>query len=78
MYRFEEEVLDLEKASKIGEKWGFGNLIHFLQRKWADMLAEKYKLDPETAALGAWMDEKDARIYAFEKKLSQRNLMKGE
>lgn len=32
--RFEGEIEDLETARAIGDRWGYGNVIQYLQQAW--------------------------------------------
>ena len=62
--RFSGEENDLEQVRAIGEKWGYGNCIQYLQYAWADSLIEKYpSIDRRTAALSAFMNESEIEIY---------------
>ena len=64
--RFKGEMEALTKALRIAENWGYGNLICFLQCKWAEKLMED-GLEPYAAALGAFMTKGEARIFHKEK-----------
>ena len=65
--RFDGEIADLDKAVAIADRWGYGNLIAYLREKWADKLLKNGLKDPYAAGLGAWMDKKQAKIYAKDK-----------
>ena len=64
--RFKGEMEALAKAVPIAEEWGYGNLIAFLQCKWADKLMEG-GIEPYAAAFGAFMTKGEARIFEKEK-----------
>ncbi len=42
--RFHGEIDDLEVARAIGKRWGYGNVIQYLQHAWNKDL-QKYSLD---------------------------------
>lgn len=44
-----EERLALVRADNIAKKYGYGNVIAYLKRKWADELSEKYDIPDELA-----------------------------
>jgi hypothetical protein len=64
--RFLDEEEALEQARIIGEKWGYGNCIQYLQYAWADSLIEKYpSVSRSTAAISAGItDPEEIEAYA--------------
>lgn len=55
--RSSAEIYDLNTIGLLADEHGYGNVINFLQRRWADMLMKKYNMTPTGAAIGAGMEE---------------------
>ena len=60
--RFKNELADLEKVSKIGDKWGYGNCIQFLKLSWAKNLV-RYGLPASTAWTAAGGAERELDFF---------------
>lgn len=57
------ELEDLDVTDKIAQKWGYGNVLQYLQNCWADLMVKKYHMSKEDAASAARMSKSDTEIY---------------
>lgn len=64
-FRFPGEYEDLERVREIGNHWGYGRCIQYLQHAWAEKLMKEHGFEAKTAAEGALMGENE--VDAFEK-----------
>jgi len=61
--RFNGELRDLETVRMIGDQWGYGNCIQYLQHAWAKKLM-KDGFDRRTAGRAAFMTGKELTDFA--------------
>lgn len=66
--RSAKEIYDLDTIGVLADEWGYGNVIHFLQNRWADMLMKKWGMTPTAAGIGAGLSENNLKQYILSKK----------